>query len=225
MSRQQLLEQLVKRIIAIDFPHPVRVAIDGIDAAGKTTLADDLAPLLEAAGRPVIRASLDGFHRPRSERYRRGAESPEGYYEDAFDYQALQAALLLPLGPAGNRRYRRAVFDFRQDTPLLAKVEIAPARAVLLFDGVFLLRPELAGIWDYRIFVKVAFDVALQRALQRDQALFGSAEAVWQRYRQRYIPAQRFYLETIRPEEQADVVVGNDDPLHPLLIANRAGHL
>jgi uridine kinase len=131
----------------------VRVAIDGIDAAGKTTLADDLAPLLEAGGRQVIRASLDGFHRPRSERYRRGADSPEGYHEDAFDYQALQTALLLPLGPAGNRRYRRAVFDFRQDSPLLTKEEVAPERAVLLFDGVFLLRPELTGLWDYRIFV------------------------------------------------------------------------
>ena len=96
---------------------------------------------------------------------------------------------------------------------------------MLLFDGVFLLRPELAGQWEYRIFVKVAFDVALQRALQRDQALFGSAEAVQQRYRQRYIPAQCFYLETTRPEEQADVVVVNDDPLHPMLSANHATHL
>lgn len=221
MTRQQLLKQLARQITAIDCPHPVRIAIDGIDAAGKTTLADDLAPLLEADGRPVIRASLDSFHRPRSERYRRGAESPEGYYEDAFDYQSLQAALLLPLGPSGSRRYRRAAFDFRQDSPLVTNEEVASENAVLLFDGVFLLRPELAGLWDYRIFVKVAFEVALQRALQRDQTLFGSAEAVRQRYRQRYIPAQRFYLETIRPGEQADVVVENDDPLNPLLVIKR----
>jgi hypothetical protein len=71
----------------------------------------------------------------------------------------------------------------------------------------------------------VTFEIALQRALKRDQALFGSAAAVQQRYGQRYIPAQRFYLETIRPEEQADVVVTNNDPLHPLLIAHRAAHL
>ena len=218
LNRQQLLEQLVTAISAIQCPHPVRVAIDGIDAAGKTTLADELAPLLEARDRRVIRASLDGFHRPRSERYRRGAESPEGYYEDAFDYQALRTALLLPLGPAGNRQYRRAVFDFQQDMPVSAKDQMAPENAVLLFDGVFLLRPELEGLWEYRVFVKVAFEVALQRALQRDQFLFGSADAVQQRYTRRYIPAQRFYLETIRPEEKADLVIEHDDPLSPILI-------
>ena len=166
MTRQELLGQLAKLITAIQCPHPARVAIDGIDAAGKTTLADELAPLLEARDRLVIRASLDGFHRPRSERYRRGAESPEGYYEDAFNYQLLQTALLLPLGPGGNRRYRRAAFDYQQDVPVLAQDEEAPANAVLLLDGVFLLRPELAGLWEYRIFVKAAFEVALQRALQ-----------------------------------------------------------
>jgi uridine kinase len=39
--------------------HPdrrIRVAIDGVDGAGKTTLADALAPLVIANGRPVIRA-------------------------------------------------------------------------------------------------------------------------------------------------------------------------
>jgi uridine kinase len=32
-----------------------------VDAAGKTTLADELGALLAARGRPVIRAGIDGF--------------------------------------------------------------------------------------------------------------------------------------------------------------------
>ena len=86
MRRQHVLDQLAERIRRLPDTHPVRVAVDGIDAAGKTTLADELVPLLETRGRPVIRASLDGFHRPRSARYQRGADSAEGYYLDAFDY-------------------------------------------------------------------------------------------------------------------------------------------
>jgi uridine kinase len=39
--------------------HPVRVAVDGIDAAGKTTLADALVNPLSQLGRGVIRASND----------------------------------------------------------------------------------------------------------------------------------------------------------------------
>jgi uridine kinase len=218
MNRQELIAHLADRIVAVQRSHPVRVAIDGIDAAGKTTLADELAPVVAARGRPIIRASVDGFHRPRAERYRRGSNSPDGYYHDSFDYAALRHTLLEPLGPGGDGRYRRVVFDVRSETPVAMDIEQAPADAVLLFDGVFLLRPELADLWDYRIYVEVAFPVALQRAIIRDQALFGSAEAVVARYAQRYSPGQRFYLEMMRPAMQADVVVKNDDPAQPLLV-------
>jgi uridine kinase len=43
----------------------VRVAIDGVDGAGKTTFANELAEVVGGLGRPVIRASVDGFHNPR----------------------------------------------------------------------------------------------------------------------------------------------------------------
>lgn len=217
MTRQHTLQQLANRIVALHSDHPLRVAIDGIDAAGKTTLANELVPLIEEHGRAAIRASIDGFHRPRAERYRQGPDSPQGYYEDAFDYTALQQALLHPLGPAGNGRYRRAVFDFRSDMPLVMSEEQAPPNAILLLDGVFLLRPELEHLWDYRIFVRVDFEVALQRAMQRDLALFGNAETVRARYKQRYIPAQQFYLQRDHPQERADVIMDNNGPSSPRL--------
>lgn len=218
MTREQLLDQLTVLVVAIPCSHPLRVAIDGIDAAGKTTLADELAPLIEAQGRPVIRASIDGFHHPRSVRYRRGPDSPEGYYEDSFDYTALRAILLNPLGPQGNRRYRRAIFDVHADAPLVLEEENAPANAVLLFDGVFLLRPELAGQWDYRILVSVTKEVALQRATRRDLSLFGSQETIQTRYLQRYFPGQQIYFQAARPPEQADVIVDNNDLDHQQVI-------
>ncbi|MGZ3601508.1 MAG: uridine kinase [Ktedonobacterales bacterium] len=218
MKQQELLEALASRIATRTVPHPVRVAIDGIDAAGKTTLADALVAPLEAHGRPVIRASLDGFHRPRAQRYQRGATSPEGYYLDAFDDAALRDALLLPLGPGGSRRYRRAIFDYRTDRPTLAPKQEAPPNAVLLIDGVFLLRPELVAFWDYRIFVKVSFATALERAMRRDIALFGSGEAVQARYHDRYIPGQHLYFDAAHPQEHADAIVYNEDPDNPRLL-------
>lgn len=83
-ARATLLEQLAKKINELQIDHPVRVAIDGVDTAGKTILADELVKPLEELGRPVIRASIDGFHRPRAERYARGKNSPEGYYFDSL---------------------------------------------------------------------------------------------------------------------------------------------
>lgn len=217
MRRHELLEALAGRIVARTDTHPVRVAVDGIDAAGKTTLAGALVAPLEALGRPVIRASIDGFHRPRAQRYQRGATSPEGYYLDSFDNAALRDVLLLPLGPNGSRRYRRAIFDYHTDRPTLAPEQEAPPNAVLLMDGVFLLRPELVTFWDYRIFVDVPFTEALERAMRRDVALFGSSEAVQARYHERYFPGQRLYFDTAHPQDHADAIVYNEDPDNPRL--------
>jgi hypothetical protein len=108
MSRAVLLERMAELVGAVRCSHPIRVAVDGPDAAGKTTLADELASVLRGRGRTVIRASIDGFHRPRAERYKRGPDSPDGYFQDSFDYEALRQELLDPFGLGGTRRYRRA---------------------------------------------------------------------------------------------------------------------
>jgi uridine kinase len=215
------VKRLARLIIQVERAHPVRVAIDGVDAAGKTTLANELAPLIEASGRPVLRASIDGFHRPRTERYRRGKDSPDGYYLDSFDNEAIRSLLLEPLGPGGSRQYRKAVFNFRTDLPVCEPPRDAPVNAVLLFDGVFLLRPEMNDCWDFRIFVEVGIDEAVRRACQRDLALFGSAEATQERYWTRYVPGQRIYLEAVRPRELADVVMENSDPTSPRLLIRK----
>ena len=88
LSRPGLLRQLAALVDGL--PLPARVAVDGPDAAGKTTLADELAT---AIGPDVSRIEADRFLRPAAERYRRGRESPEAYYLDSFDDRALRAAV------------------------------------------------------------------------------------------------------------------------------------
>lgn len=200
--------------------HVLRVAVDGPDAAGKSTLVAELADALAGAREPIL-ASVDGFHRPRQMRLRRGSLSPEGYYEDAFDYDAVRAWLLRPLGPGGDRRYRTAVFDYRTDTAVDEPVRQAADGAVLLFDGVFLQRPELRGSWDLSIFLDISPAETVRRALVRDASLFG--DAVRERYRQRYLPAQQRYRAEAAPAERADVVIDNEDPARPRVLKWPAG--
>jgi uridine kinase len=217
MTRQDLLAEFVRRITDVTRPHPIRVAIDGVDAAGKTTLADELVAPLTRTGRFVIRASIDGFHHPAAVRYRRGRLSPEGYFRDSFNHAQLIETLLAPLGPGGDRRYRGAIFDVRLDRPVEAPAQKVSPDAVLLFDGVFLLRPELRPYWDFSIFVRADFEVTVARADARDHHRFGSHEQVRQRYAERYVPGQRLYLTEAQPELQASVVVDNNDAAHPRL--------
>ncbi len=217
MKRSELLELLTGLLLEREPPHPLRVAIDGPDAAGKTMLADELAELLTDR-RPVVRAGIDGFHNPRELRYRGGAGSPEGYYLDSFDYEAVRKLLLDPLGPGGSRRYRRACFDYRIDEKVEAPEEEAPFDAILLFDGVFLLRDELRAFWDFSIFVDAEFDEIVRRAETRDRELMGGAAAVRERYRRRYIPGQELYFNSCTPREVSDIVVDNTDLDDPKLI-------
>jgi uridine kinase len=217
-ERERCLAILARRILEIQQPHPVRVAVDGPDAAGKTTLADELATTIRRSGRPVVRASIDGFHRPRSERYARGEDSPAGYFLDSFDYPALLANLLEPLGPGGDGTFRRQVFDFRRDEPVQAEPEHALPGSILILDGVFLLRRELLDRWDFSIFVAVPFVETTRRATERDLELFGSAEETARRYETRYVPGQQLYYERERPQAKADVTIDNTDPNSPRLI-------
>jgi uridine kinase len=84
MTREAVVERLCELIDARRLPHPTRVAVDGPDAAGKTTLVEALASRLQGGDREVIRASIDGFNRARADRHRQGAESPRGYHDDVL---------------------------------------------------------------------------------------------------------------------------------------------
>jgi uridine kinase len=194
------------------------VAVDGPDAAGKTTLADELAEHLRGRREEVIRVGIDGFHRPRTVRLRRGSLSPEGYYHDSFDYDAVRRVVLGPLGPGGDRRYRTGVFDYRTDQGVDEPARLAPETAVLLFDGVFMLRPELRDNWDLSIFVDVSTQETLRRAQVRDADLLGGPGVIRERYQRRYLPGQRLYRSTAAPEQAADIVIDNNAPAEPRVL-------
>ena len=206
----RLAEHLTRRRV----PHTLRVAVDGPDAAGKTRLADDLARVVRPR-REVIRVSVDGFHRPAAVRRRRGPLSAEGYYRDSFDHDAIVGSVLGPLGPGGDGRYLSAAYDHRLDEAVPPSYRKAPAGTILLFDGVFLLRPELRDHWDVALYLHVEPEETLLRALDRDLELFGSADVVRQRYRERYLPGQDLYRTEARPMDRADIVLDLTDPLGP----------
>src|SRR5438477_1054986 len=204
-----LLDRLASAIALLHPDRTIRVAVDGVDGAGKTVLADALAPLIVAQGRPVIRASVDDFHNPRSTRYARGKYSPDGFFLDSYDYEAFRRLLLDPLGPGGSGRYVAKHFDHRSDQAVEARTQQAPAFAALIVDGIFLHRPELRSHWDLSIFLQVDFNTSVPRGAARDltpEAIDPAAPAY-----QRYVGGQRRYLSECRPEQQADIAIDYND--------------
>jgi uridine kinase len=184
----------------------VVVAIDGEDGSGKTHFADDLAAALTASGRSVFRASLDDFHRSAAERHARGADSPEGYYRDSFDYSTFRRVLLEPFRMGGSTAFVTASFDHVRDLPVQSKWRTGPKDAILVLDGVFLNRPELAGLWNYSVWLDVPREIAEQRMLDRD----GAAENP-----ERYRGGQELYAAEAKPRTAATAIIDNRDFEHP----------
>lgn len=209
MTRATSIDAVAQKVLALRQSHPVRVAVDGRTASGKTTLADELAAALAQSGRPVIRGSIDGFHRPRAVRHSRGRLSPDGYYEDARDFDAMRLLLLDPLGPSGDRLYVTATFDLERDEALELIPRLASDNAVLVVDGTFLQRPELRSAWDYVIFLDVPAEEARRRGIERDFFALGGEASTSELYMRRYGPAFTRYEAECRPAEQANVLIDN----------------
>ncbi|MSQ61420.1 MAG: hypothetical protein EXR43_02415 [Dehalococcoidia bacterium] len=221
LPRARTLEYIAAFVTAVERPHPTRLAIDGWSAAGKTTLTDDLAGVLLQHKRPVIRASVDDFHRPTAERYARGGLPPEGYYLGSFDYITFRTALLEPLGPGGGRRFRPRWFDRVNDVRFHNEPEqVAEDNAIALIDGLFLFRPELHDVWDVRVFVDADPSSRLERGVQRELR-WSDLEAAAERYRVRYLPGGAIYARQVRPLEIAHLTVDNTELELPILFANK----
>ena len=221
MLRAELIDFLAAEVVSRKIPaRPLLVAIDGRCASGKTTLADEIAVAI-AASRPefqILRPSVDGFHHPRERRYQQGEFSARGYYEDAYDYSLLSESLLRPLsGNCFPVPCKQVCHDWRTDMPSQAPPVLAGTTALLLFEGVFVLRTAIDFYWNLRILVEVSAECSIQRAIRRDAGDFGSREAIVKKYRLRYEPAWQLYVEQEHPEQKADLIVYNEDPANPTL--------
>lgn len=159
---------VAERIPVLDKSLCPRVAIDGPDGAGKTQFSNHLAELLREQGRPVARVSLDDFHNIKAVRYRKGRDSPEGFWSDSYNYDRFRADVLDPFSPGGSRRYRPAAHDLITDAILTPERRNAKDGAILVVDGIFLHRNELSGSWDLSVFLYVPFVETARRMALRD---------------------------------------------------------
>jgi len=215
MLRSQMLDEVSKIILSKKTDHPIRVAIDGIDTAGKTKLSKELVFPLRRSKRQIVQVSLDNFHNPTQIRYRRGKDSAEGYYYDSFNYPIFIENVLDPVSPGGSRKIKKVMFNLISNSLIDSDFETIDENAIILFDGIFLMRPELAGYWDIKILLDITLETAMNRAYDRELPNGLSFQEIYLLYEKRYFGGQKIYFERCNPFKRADVVIDNNDFKNP----------
>lgn len=227
-QREQVVNRVAQEVSELrKVGRPLLVGIDGIDGSGKSTFADELAACLADGQTPVVRSTVDSFHHPRKVRWSKGKSSPVGFYLDSHDLAALRGLLLDPLRAGPGAMYRIAAFDEPTDQPVDEPGRTVSGDEVLVFDGIFLCRPELVGYWDYLVFLEAQARVDLDRlGYVMAGAPSGGTELVdhvlqWVRRIDRYFSGMRYYLDSESPKSRADVVIDNNDLGHPVVVESQ----
>ena len=208
-ARRDVIAATVDEILQNYRRGRIAIGVDGRTASGKSTFADDLAREFERRGLATARASLDDFLAPAGQRYARGRFSPEGYYHDAYAYDVFRRVLIEPFRMGGSTAFVTAAYDRVREVQLEPKWRTGPDDVFLIVDGGFLDRPELAGVWNYTIWLDADDAVRAERLSIRDRIEPGSDLA------ERYEGAHRLYEKDAKPRQAAIAIIDNTDPDHP----------
>lgn len=179
----------------------VIIAISGINAAGKTTFALDLATHLEDLGRSVGILHVDDYHRPKIERYAR--PGPIAFRHSYFNFDALYKDM--EAFKAGEDGGNRKVYDPFTDNITIKSSNFSNCDT-LLVEGVFLLSEELSGLYDIGIYIDVSLHTAMSRGIERWNGVMPLVE-ILERFEDRYIPAQQAHMVQDNPLAQADIII------------------
>lgn len=126
-----------------------------------------------------------------------------------------QDAPARPAEPGRKRAVRTGAFDHRSDRPVDVPEKQAASGDMLIFDGIFLHRPELRAYWDYSVFLEVGFAVSMARCAARD----GTSPDPHAPNNRRYVDGQQLYLRTCEPWRSATVVINNETLEAPSIVA------
>jgi uridine kinase len=173
-------------------PAPVLVALDGRSAVGKSTLAQQIA-----ARAAALVIDGDDFYRGGDDAFWQ-ARNPAEKVDLAIDWRR-QRALLTKLQRGEPARWQPYDWEV-DDGRLAAEVNVVPA-AVVILDGAYSARRELADLFALRALLDVPRQVRRERLLRREGERY---RAEWE---SRWSEAEDLYFERLMPPDSFDLVL------------------
>ncbi len=193
-----MLKQL-NRLIAAEAARldgPVLVALDGRSGTGKSTVAAEIAALHQGQ---VIAADDFWSGADPGELQRL---TPAERADVCIDWRRLRRVVLEPL--CSGRTARWQTFNWETGAGLSDHELICPPVPVVVVDGVYSARPELAEL------INISVLVTLEDRLRKVRLVRREGEAYMTRWHSLWDPAEDYYFASVRPPESFDVVLSRD---------------
>lgn len=170
---------------------PYLIAIDGRGGSGKSTLAARIQA--ECPGCMVIH--MDDFYLPSSQRIQLPPSKKQIGAD--YDWPRVFSQVLQPLNWRGEANYQR--YDWETDS--MAEWHTIPADGLVIIEGTYSTRKELAELYDFTIWVECPRNQRLERGLERDGE---EARPMWE---DNWMVYEDLYVDTHRPQERVNLVV------------------
>ena len=210
MSIEELVEKISTQMKTLSPKvRPLLVGIDGLGGAGKSTFVKSLEHELTTTNNKVVTFHLDDHIVERNKRYGTGHEEWVEYYTLQWDVDFLASDLFERL----HTQCDTIILPFYNkvtDSISAQQFKVEP-NSIILVEGIFLQRPEWKSFFDFVIFLDCPRKLRYKRVLKRDSYI-GNQQEIFSKYKRRYWPAEKHYLDSVKPIRNADVVltVAND---------------
>lgn len=180
---------------------PLVIGIVGGSGSGKSTVARNLAAMLQAASVAFI--DMDAYYRNFTDRSIDERRLMNWDHPDAFDWDLLVAQVS---ELAQGRAISKPVYDFVTHSRRPEAVLVPPARVVVI-DGILLFTDaRVRDLCDMKVFVDADADVRLIRRIRRDMKKRGRPlDEILDQY---LTTVQPMHLQFVEPSKRyADVIV------------------
>ncbi|MEK3929955.1 uridine kinase family protein [Bacillus sp. FSL R7-0642] len=188
MGLNKILEQI--RVKSVEQSLLI-IGIDGCGGAGKSTLANKIKSKFST----VTIVHMDDFYLPSAQIVN---EHPTNKSVGAdFDWKRLLQEVLDLISKGVEGCYKR--YDWETDS--LAETHNVPAIGIVIIEGVYATRQELAEMYDLKIWVNCPRETRIKRGIARDGEI---ARDMWEN---NWMVAEDMYVESHKPHEFADYII------------------
>jgi molybdenum cofactor guanylyltransferase len=171
---------------------PVVIAIDGPSCSGKSILATAVAL---RSGASILEG--DDFYRdtlPSLTATEREAMSDAAVVDAVIDWERLRDDGLLALRAGHAATFQP--YDWDANDGRLAHARTVPAADLIIVEGVYAARPELADLTDFAVYLGIDPDVRAKRYAQRED------DPGWRGFWER---GEVYYFSGVRPPASFDL--------------------